>query len=233
MALPLDLGDIVVAVGGLGTAAFALVDATKVGSKGGLSDKGFECIRSLVETLLGEKVKQTHKVAVYSVLDQLHANWINGVDLAEQRKSAKAALKLELNTSTVGTFASVTKADAQTMTAIVQKLRTGEALSTAETAEFGRFDFVLGTMVDAAYRRADQKYRNKAQVYAGGVAIVLAALGGWSISTLPGFGFFVSGDFPKALLCGVLAVPLAPIAHNVASAIAAGKNVAQAMRGKP
>jgi hypothetical protein len=137
-----------------------------------------------------------------------------------------------LDETTVATFAAATKTDVATLTTVVGKLYTGAPLLDPETAAYGRFDFVLGTMVDAAYRRADQKYRNQAKVYAGAVAIVLAVLGGWSISTRTGISYFASSDFPMALLCGLLAVPLAPIAHNVASAIAAGKNMAQTLRGR-
>lgn len=234
MAIPLDLGDAVVAIGGLGTAAFALVDASKVAFKGGLSNVGFDCISSLVHELLkaDTRYKQTHTVKTYSVFDQLHANWINGVDLVEQRRSAKAALKLELNERTVASFAAVTEVDLDTLTGLLEKLDGTGQMSDKEKTVYGRFDFVLGTMIDAAYRRADQKYRNRAKVYAGGVAILLAVLGGWAVSTKPGYGFFSSNDFWTSVFGGVLAVPLAPIAHNVASAIAAGKNVAQALRSK-
>jgi hypothetical protein len=234
MALPMDLGDAVVAIGGLGTAAFALVDASKIAFKGGLSNVGFDCISSLVHALLSADTtyKQTHTVKTYSVFDQLHANWINGVELVEQRRSAKAALKLELNERTVKSFADVTVVDLETLTGLLEKLDGTEPMTDTEKAVYGRFDFVLGTMIDAAYRRADQKYRNCAKVYAGAVAIVLAILGGWAISTQPSDQFFWKIDFWKSVLAGVLAVPLAPIAHNVASAISAGKNVAQALRSK-
>lgn len=235
MGIPTDLGSIVLAIGGLGTAAFALVDVSKIGGHGGLSDAGFDCIRSLVHALLGrdEQYRQTHTVNTYSVLDQLHANWINGVDLAEQRRSAKAALKLELNMDTADSFAKVTIVDAETLKQVIGKLDGTEPMTEKEKVVYGRFDFVLGTMIDAAYRRADQKYRNQAKVWAGAVAVVLAVLGGWSLSDLalvPYLSF--SHDLALSLLGGVLAVPLAPIAHNVADAIAAGKNLAQAMRGK-
>jgi hypothetical protein len=234
MAIPFDLGDAVVAVGGLGTAAFALVDASKIRSTGGLSNVGFDCIHSLVHTLLKSdpKYQQTHTVNTYSVFDQLHANWINGVDLVEQRKSAKAALKLELNANTAQSFGTATDVAPAMLLQIVPKLDGTQAMTPDETAAYGRFDFVLGTMIDAAYRRADQKYRNQAKVYAGAVAIVLAVLGGWAISTEPGMTFFAKADFGLSLLGGLLAVPLAPIAHNVASAIAAGKNMAQTLRVK-
>ena len=127
----------------------------------------------------------------------------------------------------------VTIVDAETLKQVIGKLDGTEPMTEKEKVVYGRFDFVLGTMIDAAYRRADQKYRNQAKVWAGAVAVVLAVLGGWSLSDLalvPYLNF--SHDLALSLLGGVLAVPLAPIAHNVADAIAAGKNLARAMRGK-
>ena len=53
MAIPIDgLGTIVTAIGGLGTAAFGLVDATKIGSNGGISNAGFAFIQDAVRKLL-------------------------------------------------------------------------------------------------------------------------------------------------------------------------------------
>jgi hypothetical protein len=43
---------------------------------------------------------------------------------------------------------------------------------------FGRFDAALTFILDEAYQRADQKYRNKTKVAAGIIAVILALIGG-------------------------------------------------------
>lgn len=271
MALPTDPGNIVLAIGGLGTASFALVDvASKTSPYGGLSNFGFKCIRSVVATLLTEATppnlppgnsppppqastpavsvqpasaagstvapaaapQQTHTVNHYTVLDQLHANWINGVALADQCKIAKAALKLELNANTVTSFALVAGINPADLLRVVQQLESNTPLTDAETATYGRLDFVLGTMIDSAYQRADQKYRNWARLWAGVCALVLAFVGGWAVSNSVFASFLGSRDMCLSLLGGLLAVPLAPVAKDLASTLAAAKNMVQSLREK-
>jgi hypothetical protein len=93
----------------------------------------------------------------------------------------------------------------------------------AESDCFGRFDLALTASLDDAYNHADQRYRNAAKLIAMVVAIVLAIAGLLIIN--PGDLNF--RDLALAILCGLLATPLAPIAKDVASALQAGVKVAQ------
>lgn len=222
MSDPIDIGNIVLAVGALGTASFALVDATKVGRRGGISQSGFvyieDCVRSLLPTQSGE------------LLEMLHSHWINGTALGDQKAIAKSLLKLKLDTNTAATFAEQTNVDTDTLIQVAVCMRNGTPLTDKQSNTLGRFDLYLTARLDAAYQRADQKYRNSAKLLASVVAIVLALLGGWTVASNSGSVFFGTSQMAIAILCGLLATPLAPISKDLASALQAGVKVAQAVR---
>src|SRR6266404_4137178 len=87
-------GTIIMALGALGTAAFAVVDASKAFlPKGGMSNVGFGSLRGAYNTLFSAG-------AVTGVLSHdlatLHGNWINGRPMADQQAIAKSLVKLRL-----------------------------------------------------------------------------------------------------------------------------------------
>jgi len=231
MAIPTDLSSIVVAIGGLGTAAFGLVDATKIGSNGGVSNAGFGFIQDAIRKLI-PRADRSPSSSVgggsLDVLDALHGNWINGKPLADQKTIAKSLLKLQLSPATAADFAKATGVDAATLSAVAASMTSGTALTSAQSDVLGRFDLALTVILDRGYQRADQKYRNASKVLAMVFAIVLAVLGGWS--TAPSAGYFGSADMWTMILFGVLATPFAPISKDLASALSAAVKAAQIVR---
>lgn len=231
----IGLGELFSAIGGLGLASFALVDTTKVLRNGGISHSGFGFIaRTWAELAPAPAAGGALAALQRTASDTLHANWINGMPLADQKAIAKSLLKLCLTPETAGHFAARTGVDAQALAEVARRIATGEALADASDAQarstlatvFGRFDLALSAMLDAAYQRADQRYRNASKSLAGLVAVALAVAGGW----------IVEGDAAslRSLLlwagCGILAVPLAPISKDLASGLSAAVKVAQAVR---
>jgi hypothetical protein len=239
VALPFDLGTTVAAIGALGTASFALVDATKIARDGGISNSGFSCIESAVQQLFPGAVRKP-KSSLPSggpnttgdeqkLLDILHGHWINGSALGDQKAIAKSLIKLRLTPQTAQNFAAATSVDGKVLSQVASKMTQGEELNPQEINALGRFDLALTAILDEGYQRADQKYRNSARVLASAVAVVLAVLGGLSISENPAM-YFWSVEMSRAVLCGLLATPLAPIAKDLANAVAAGVKVAQAVK---
>jgi len=227
MAIP-DLGSVALAVGALGTASFALVDATKIGRKGGISNSGFGFIEEAVHEFLppsnigpGESDR---------LLSMLHGHWINGSALADQKAIAKSLVKLKLTPDTAADYARATSVDPQALTEVARNMVTGEPLSTQQANALGRFDLALTARLDEAYQRADQKYRNSAKLLASIVAVVLALIGGWTVASAAGREFMGTAEMAIAVLCGLLAIPLAPISKDLASALQAGVKVAQSVR---
>lgn len=224
----LDLSKVVLAIGSLGTAAYGVVDVSK-GVGGGISNRGFGDIKAVISRLIPASSgteSSAPALALPSVLATLRANWLNGMALADQKSVAKALVKLNLTPDTAGGMATATGVDAALLKSVAAKLATGAALSPQETDVYGRFDLLLSALLDQGYQRGDQRYRNSAKLLAVPVAVVLALLGAW---TLDG-GALTAVEATRALIGGLLATPLAPVAKDLASAIQAGSKLAQSWK---
>jgi hypothetical protein len=227
----MEITQTIAALAALGTASYGLVDASK-SVFGGVSNAGFTFIERIIRDLFppgaaGDKTGEL--VGLDSVLEQLRANWINGVPLADQRSIAKSLIKLRLNAGNAAALAQKTGVDPMLLASVAAKMSDGEPLVQAEMDAFGRFDLVLTTALDAAYQKADQRYRNWCKAASVPVSVILAVLGAWAISGYV-FGFVNTPFFYKSILAGLIATPLAPIAKDLSSAVQAGAKVAQALK---
>lgn len=243
---PTQLTHAIGAIGGLGTAAYGLVDTSKVGPKGGVSNYGFAYIEDMLKTALPAATAAVGAVGVAplsnaapaaagsalsfdSVKTTLRANWINGVPTDDQKAIAKSLIKLNLTPATAQHFAALTGVDPERLKMVAAKMATAATtqLAPEESDALGRFELALSTLMDQAYQRASQKYRNSCKIWAVPVALVLAILGGWSLEGGTLWAFFHTHDFIKAIAAGLLACPLAPVAKDLSSAVQAGAKVAQ------
>jgi len=244
--MPFDvssIGSIVTAIGALGTSAFGLVDATKVFG-GGISLCGLGDIEQALKPFFGPSAdpKDLSTPAAYgSVMESVKATWINGVALEEQKANAKILVKLSLSANTAATLAKVTGVSPDVLTELAVALNLGAVLTKEETDVLNRFETALDLILDRAFQRADQRYRNSAKFLAGVFAVVLAVAGGavFSSGSLDlgplrgaGISYFNSGNFWLAVVAGLLATPLAPVVKDVASAVQAGSAVAQKIAAK-
>jgi hypothetical protein len=222
VAAPPDVShvsDYILAIGALGTAAFGLVDATKAFS-GGISRVGFGYILKALAPF-----EPALAAALGSAKDQdwrsvLRAHWINGRDATEQKSIAVSLIQLGLrDDESVAALAAAGHVDPDRFGAAIKALIAGETLTPEQMNQFGRFKASVEARIDAAYERADQAYRNAARLLAGVVAILLAlAAAQW---LYPGTSLL------RAFFIGLIAVPLAPIAKDLAAGLAsAAKAVA-------
>jgi hypothetical protein len=226
MGIPQQLPQIITAIGGLGTAAFGLVDSTKVFG-GGVNRIGFSSISGAIKKLTpgapGGGLTQANIVAT------LKANWYCGTDLTSQKSIAKSLIKQGLGTANAAALAAATGVDATVLGAVAAKISSGTALAANETDVFARFDFILTAMLDQAYQHSSQAYTNWTRVVASFFAIGLAIAGGWSMHIGP-HRYLWSQDMGLAFLAGLLATPLAPIAKDLSSALATAVNTMQAIK---
>jgi len=216
-----DLSKLVLAIGALGTAAYGVVDATKA-FNGGVSRVGFGDIKKIISKLIPcplADIARGPALAQNSSLATLRANWMNGMAMADQKSIAKALIKLNLTADSAPALATATGVDGIKLTSVAAKLRTKDKLTDEETDVYGRFDLLLSALLDQAYQRGDQRYRNTAKLLAVAVSVAIAFSGA---QTLLG-----PGHLRLATLAGLLATPLAPVAKDLASAIQAGAKVAQ------
>jgi len=233
------------AVGALGTAAMGLVDASKALWGGGPSKFGFQFIRAAVERFLPTAEDGVRAFGPADVLNTLEANWINGVAEADQKAKAKALIHLRLTRGDAPTLAALAGVDPAMLQSVAIKATTGEQVTQQEIAVLGQFDVILSAVLDEAYERGDQRYRNATKLLAVGVATVLAVIGGWLIyystyvascmatpSSTCGsaWGYWGSRDFVLALLVGVSAAPIAPVAKDLASSLQAAVSAVGATR---
>jgi hypothetical protein len=209
-----SLPQVVTAIGGLGTAAFGLVDASKVFG-GGVNHIGFGGIRAAVRQLTpapdtaigGEAVTGLTQKKIIATLE---ANWMNGADLGSQKAIAKSLIKLNLHPQNARALADATGVDPGVLAGIAASIAAGTPLSAAESDVFSRFDLIVTALLDEAYQRSSQTYRNWTRALAALVAVALAMSGGMILGVAPAV----------SLLVGLAATPLAPIAKDISTALA-------------
>jgi|HubBroStandDraft_1064217.scaffolds.fasta_scaffold72114_2 hypothetical protein len=224
-----DLPQVITAIGGLGTAAFGLVDAMKV-CGGWVNRIGFKGIAAAVipltppDTVAGQPA---NALPQKKVLATLQANWMNGTDLGSQKSIAKSLIKLNLSPGNASALATATGVDPQVLSAVAASIEAGTPLTPAQSDVFARFDMIVTALLDEAYQRSDQVYRNWTRALAALVAIVLAYLGGSVLAD----AWLKWGDaLGEALLVGLLATPLAPIAKDLSTALATAVNTMQLVK---
>lgn len=207
-----DVGAALAGLSALSTAAFGLLDAFKA-FWGGPSNLGILPIyraltpfRPALANALGEK----------GWWPVIRANWIAGVAKADQKAKAQAIIKLGLASGNAAAIAAVTHVDPAALQAAVTKLEKGTPLTDADLNVLGRMNATIEVLMDAAFERADQAYRNWCRLLAGllciGLAFGVRRL--WpDVATRP-------SDM-ATLVVGLLAVPLAPIAKDLTSGLSA------------
>ena len=220
----------ITAMGALGTAAFGLVDATKA-FNGGVSNFGFRSILSALAPF-----RPALERATPGWRATLRANWINGVAKEDQKTTAKTLIRLGISTTNVAALALAGHVDEADLRRVLTAVEEGTPLMVADAQVFGRFNAVIDAVMDAGYELGDQRYRNASKLAAGLVAVALALWAGWFAQSLPvvsalrGGSYLFSPLFWWSMFAGAVAVPIAPIAKNLASSL---QSAAAAVASRP
>jgi len=228
-----SITDLLAAVGGLGTAAFGLVDASKA-FWAGPSNFGFGRISNAIDRVIGD-TGQTGTGTLFGkkdILKTLRADWVNGVATANQKAAAKSLIHLFLSPSNADQLAKASGVDPAAFAAAVTRMHNGTTLTPQDMNVLGRFDAIVSAVLDEGYERGDQQYRNAAKILATLVATVLAVIGGWIINNGNGSSsYFSSTNFGLSVLVGLLSTPLAPIAKDLSSSLSAAVKAVNAAKG--
>jgi hypothetical protein len=214
---------VITAIGALGVAASGIVDAAKTGLSF-INRIGLEHITETVRRLTPEP-NGVNSLEREHILRAVEANWINGEDLGRQKCLAVSLILGHMIRANSPGLAEHTNTDAATLQSIATKTLTGDAFLPEETAVQTRFQLILSTMIDEAYQRSDEHYRNGTRTLAGGIAVLLSFAGGW---VLMGKGFWTWNHAFAALVVGLVAIPMAPIAKDLSTTVAAFANTLQA-----
>ena len=216
------IGAIIAGIGGLGTAAFGLVDASKALWGGGVNRIGFSSIRARMTGYLPQQ--PTNGLTLSDALATLRENWFTGTDLGSQKAIAKSLIKLSFNDVSAAQMATASGLNTVTLTAIAQKIAACVSLTASESDAYARFDAIVTAQLDATYRHADQRYVNATRAWAMAAAVVLAIAAAWLINDRS------AADLWQAFFVGLIATPLAPIAKDLSSALATAVNTMQLVR---
>lgn len=230
--IPTDLPQVVTAIGGLGTAAFGLLEAVKPVVPT-INHIGFARIRATVTSLAPDEpgAKQPiNSLPKTNIVQALLSNWANGTDLGSQKSIAKSLIKLHLSAANAPALAAATNVDAVLLPQVAANIASGAPLAAPLGDVYARFDLIVTAMLDEAYQHADQVYRNWTRGLAALFAVLLALAGGWSLSGSTIQTFWLSKDMFTALLVGLLATPLAPIAKDVSTALSTAVNTMQLVK---
>jgi len=215
---------LIAAAGGLGTAAFGLVDASKAVS-GGVSRAGFSFVRTTVTSLLGPPPATPPTFGHDQVIGTLRANWMNGMAKADQKAAAKGLIRLMLTPTSVTAMANAVDVNATALATAVTNANAGTTLTAADLAALGAYDVKVGALLDFAYERGDQLYRNFAKIVAAFIAVILAVAAKWILD-----GVLFDSRLVPALLLGLVATPLAPIAKDLSSSLQAAAKAVGALK---
>ena len=228
---PVPVTEIVTAIGGLGVAAYGVLDAIK-SFLPHINRIGIVSIHRAVEALLPEEndSQPGNALGRARILNTVEANWINGVDLNNQKAVAKSLIKLHLSKDNARAVARECNVDEEAMVAIANAISGGDSLDAAQTDAHARFELILTAILDEAYQRSDQEYRNKTRGVAAAIALVLALAAGWSLNGTS--AYWHSPDAALAAIAGLLATPLAPIAKDLSTALATAVNTMQQLKRK-
>ncbi len=224
-----NIANILAAAGALGTAAFGLVDVSKV-CRGGVSNVGFGHLKTTLEPFHAA----FKKISKAKPMETIKANWLNGVPKADQKAVAKSLIHLGLAPSNANQLAAVVGIDAAALSATAKKIDSGAPMLPDDINILSRFDALVGVILDAGYERADQLYRNSAKAAAALVAVVLAVVAGAAVfaqgKTFNFIDYVTSQDLVQSLIIGIISTPLAPIAKDLSTSLAAAVKAVSAAR---
>ena len=107
----------------------------------------------------------------------------------------------------------------QALQEVAEALQTGKPLSEEQRGVLGRYELALDARIDAALALANSRYIGSIRGLASLVAIAIALIVGWiqNVSLITAF------------IAGLAAVPIAPMAKDLAGALQAA---AKALPGK-
>jgi len=205
----MGLGQMVLAAGALGTAAFGIVEGLKWTA---LGRGGFSQIpKTLGDSLMGA-LKHAYGP---DYLDLLMAQYRSGRAKGELPRSLRQGIRIGLRPENAAGMADqVGVVDSDTLTAIAEKLMRDGKLEDDEKSRLARFELAVDARIDAALALAERAYlgwvRGWATVFSIGLALVAAV----SIA-----GGIDKAQWTSAIIVGIAAVPLAPIAKDISKAL--------------
>lgn len=215
-----NLGELVLATGALGVAAFGIVEGLKWTR---LGQSGFKKIEQTLGADLMGAFQQAYGA---NSLDLLKAQYGTGRGTGDLPRTLRQGARIGLKSDNVAAIGyQVGVVDIARLADVVGKLESGTALSDEEKSILGRFELAVDARIEAALALAERSYRGAMRMSAFVFSIILAFSVTWMLKNE---GVQVNWLVP--FIVGVAAVPLAPIAKDVSKAIQSAAKAVRAVR---
>ncbi len=221
---PTDLAALVVSAGALGAAAFGVVEALKWTPVGTL---GLNAFRHLLGPLYPALASPYGKD--YDAL--LEAQYRKGRSKGELPATVRRGVRLALseeNAANLAEFVGIPAVPGERLRQIAGRVQSGGLLDEQDKTLLARFELAVDTRIDAAFALAENQYTGGVRCVASVLAIAIAQVAaaliagtcGSAATSCPG-AMGTAELHVVALIVGVAAVPLAPIAKDLATAVRA------------
>lgn len=227
-----NLSELVLAAGALGVAAYGLVEAFKWAWIGLI---GFGKVEAEVGSPFAAQLMTAYGNE-YPAL--LAAQYRNGRSKGELAKTLRQGIRIGLTKDNAPAAALALGGTLVTATALAQAAAAvassaDGALPPEHRATLGRFELAIDARIESALGLAESVYVGGARLHAMGAALLLAIVAAASIETATNASAWLFGmsaeRWVTALVVGIVAVPLAPVANDLAGALQA---VTKALRQK-
>jgi hypothetical protein len=206
------LGAAVLAAGALGTAAFGIVEGMKRWRFVG--EAGFTTLLKLLTPLLDALTKAYGKDTERLLRAQYRG------DSRELARIIRQGARLGLTPQNAAALATALGVvDPAKLVQVAQAIEAGKDLTAEERNILGRFELAVDARIESAMTLALDMYRRTVIIVAAFIAVAIALVVGWQLGV----------PLLQAVLVGVAAVPLAPVAKDVAAAL---KAAADALRAR-
>lgn len=205
-----DLIELVLATGALGTASFGLVENLKglwVGQLGfGQITKSLGPLSRALEVAYGP-----------NYLKLLKGQYRNGRAKGDLPKTLRQGVRVGVNEDNADQVACyVGVVSARELEAAISSMRAIDINRESEAEEgrrvIGRFELAVDARLNAALALAEQRYVFFARLHASVIALVLAMV---TAMALDGD----SDTYIRALLVGIAAIPIAPVAKDISAVL--------------
>jgi hypothetical protein len=216
--MEVDLGELALAAGALGLAAYGFVDGFKIIP--GIALAGFRSIRSILGPLYPALA-----LAYGEAFEGLLKSYYRCARLTgDLPRTLRQGARLALAPQNAATLAEhMGTVDPRAIVVVAEKLEAGATLTEEDRAALGRYELAVDARIDAALQLADTHYTNATRMVAGGFALVVAVLVGFGLTETDWRTFVFGKEFIYAVIVGLAAVPLAPVSKDLANALRAAE----------
>ena len=198
--------ELVLATGAVGVASMGIAEATKSTI---LKPMGF--VRLMKELSWAKKAFENTYSDDY--LEMFEALYRDGRRKGELPRILRQAVRIGMDTESADTMAQqIVGVEGGDLKRIVSKLEKGDSLDDSERNILGRFEVAADARIDSAFSLADRIYKNGVRLRAFIIALLLSFVSAYMLG-LTGSNLFT------AFIVGITAVPIAPIAKDLASGL--------------